>query len=117
MVSYGYICYDFNDLSTILKNPHSFNTLSSNGRSIEEVVANMKELLQNVALEDIESLSAHIFFNRERRANIKMEDIVHLSNMISSLPESTNVIWSVNFDDSLPEDLIKFTIIIYGKEL
>lgn len=117
VVTYGYICYDFNDLCTILKNSHSFSTLTTNGRSVEEAVSNMKEQLENVAIKDMESLSAHIFFNRERRANIKMEDMVHLSNMISDMPESINVIWSVNFDDSLSEELIKFTIIMSGNEL
>lgn len=117
VVTYGYICYDFNDLCTILKNSHSFSTLTTNGRSVEEAVSNMKEQLENVAIKDSESLSAHIFFNRERRANIKMEDMVYLSNMISNLPESINVIWSVNFDDSLPEDQIRFTIIMSGKNL
>lgn len=46
-----------------------------------------------------------------------MTDMKHLSEMISSLTESINVIWSVNFDDTLPNDLIRFTIIISGKEL
>lgn len=117
VVSYGYICYDFNDLCTVLKNSHSFSTLTANGRSVEEAVSNMQEKLEKVAIQDIESLSAHIYFNRERRADIKMEDMVHFSNMISNLPETINVIWSVNFDDTLPEDLIKFTIIMSGKEL
>lgn len=117
VVSYGYICFDFNDLCTNLKDSHSFSILTTNGRTIEDSVASMKEQLENVALKDIESLSAHIYFNRERRADIKMEDMVHLSNMISNLPETIDVIWSVNFDDTLPEDLIKFTIIMSGKEL
>lgn len=117
VVSYGYICYDFNDLCTILRNSYSFCTLTTTGRSIKEAVANMREKLETVAIKDVESLSAHIFFNHERRTNIKMEDMVHLSNMISSLPESINVIWSVNFDDTLPEDLIRFTLIKAGKEL
>lgn len=116
VVSYGYICFDFNDLCTILKDSHSFSTLTTNGRTVEDAVVSMKEQLENVALKDIESLTAHIYFNRERRDKIKMEDMVHLSNMISSLPESIDVIWSVNFDDTLPEDLIKFTIIMSGKE-
>lgn len=117
VVSYGYICFDFNDLCTVLKNSRSFSTLTENGRSVEEAVSNMQEKLEKVAIQDIESLSAHIYFNRERRASIKMEDMVHLSNMISNLPESLNVIWSVNFDDTLPEELIKFTIIMSGKNL
>ena len=117
VVSYGYICFDFNDLCTILKDSHSFSTLTTIGRTVEDAVVSMKEQLENVALKDIESLTAHIYFNRERRDKIKMEDMVQLSNMISSLPESIDVIWSVNFDDTLPEDLIKFTIIMSGKEL
>ena len=117
VVSYGYICFDFNDLCTILKDSHSFSTLTTNGRTVEDAVVSMKEQLENVALKDIESLTAHIYFNRERRDKIKVGDIEHLSNMISSLPESIDVIWSVNFDDTLPEDLIKFTIIMSGKEL
>lgn len=117
LVTNGYICYDFNDLCTILKKSHSFSTLITNGKDVEESVANMQNKMENIAIHDIESLSAHIFFNRERRSNIKMEDMVHLSNMISNLPESINVIWSVNFDDSLPEDQIRFTIIMSGKKL
>lgn len=117
VVSYGYICYDFNDLCTILKNSSSFSTLTTNGRSVEEAVSNMQENLKKVAIQEVEALSAHIYFNRERRANIKMEDMVRLSNMVSSLPKSINVIWSVNFDDTLPENLIRFIIIMSGKEL
>lgn len=117
VVSSGYICFDFNDLCTILKDSHSFSTLTTNGRTVEDAVVSMKEQLENVALKDIESLTAHIYFNRERRDKIKVGDIEHLSNMISSLPESIDVIWSVNFDDTLPEDLIKFTIIMSGKKL
>lgn len=117
VVSYGYICYDYNDLCTILRNSHSFSTLTANGRSVEEAVSNMQENLEKVAIQEVESMSAHIYFNRERREKIKMENIVHLSDMISSLPDSIDVIWSVNFDDTLPEDLIKFTIIMSGKKL
>lgn len=117
VVSFGYICYGFNDLCSILNNSHSFSTLAANGKGVEEAVANMQEKLDNIGLQDIESLSAHIYFNRERRTNIKMKDMDHLSNMISNLPESINVIWSVNFDDTLPEGLIRFTIIMSGKRL
>ena len=46
-----------------------------------------------------------------------MTDMKHLSEMISSLPESINVIWSVNFDDTLPYGSIKFTVIMSGQEL
>lgn len=117
VVSHGYICFDFNDLRTNLKDSHSFRTLATNGRTVEDAVVSMREQLENVALKDIESLTAHLYFNREQRDKIKVGDIEHLSNMISSLPESIDVIWSVNSDDTLPEDLIKFTIIMSGKKL
>lgn len=117
LVSCGYICYDFNDLCTVLKNSHTFSTLTSNGRNVKEAVSNMQEKLESVAIQEVESLSAHIYFNRERRDSIKMGDMDHISNMVSNLPESIVVIWTVNFDDTLPEDLIKFTIIMSGKKL
>lgn len=113
----GYICYDFNDLCTNLKGSHSFRTLTTSGKNVEDAVANMQEKLEDIALQDIEYLSAHIYFNRERRNEIRGGDIVHLSNMISSLPDSISVIWSVNIDDTLPEDSIRLTIIMSGKEL
>lgn len=117
VVSYGYISYDFNDLCAILRNSHSFSTLTTNGRNIEEAIANMQEKLENVAIQDMESLSVHIYLNRERRSKIKVNDMNHITDMISRMPESIDVIWSVNFDDTLPEDLIRFTIIMSGKEL
>lgn len=115
LVTYGYMCYDFYDLCTILRNSHSFSTLTANGRSVEEAIANMQGHLENIDLQDIESLLAHIYVNH--KANIKNENLVRLSSMISNLPESINVIWSVNFDDTLPDDLIRFIIIMSGKEL
>lgn len=117
VVSQGYICYDFNDLCVTLRNFRYFKTLVSDGKNVEEAVNNMKRKLENVPTQHIESLSAHLYFNRERQPNITMTDMAHLSDMISSLSESINVIWSVNFDDALPDDLIKFAVIMSGHEL
>lgn len=117
VVSQGYISYDFNDLCVTLRNFQYFKTLVSDGKNVEETVNNMNRKLENVPTRHIESLSAHLYFNRERQPNITMTDMAHLSDMISSLPESINVIWSVNFDDTLPGDLIKFTVIMSGNEL
>lgn len=117
IVTHGYICFDFNDLCTILHDSGSFKTLTAEGKNVEEAVNNMKKKLENVPTQHIESLSAHIIFNRERQPSITMTDMKHLSEMISRLPESINVIWSVNFDDTLPDDLIRFTVIMSGNEL
>lgn len=117
VVSQGYICYDFNDLCITLRNFRYFKTLVSEGKNVEKAVNNMKKKLKKVRTHHIESLSAHLYFNRERQTSITMTDMKHLSEMISSLPESINVIWSVNFDDTLPYNLIKFTVIVSGQEL
>lgn len=117
IVTQGYICFDFNDLCTMLHDSGSFKTLTAEGKNVEEAVNNMMKEFAKVPAQHIESLSAHLYFNRERQPRITMADMKHLSDMISSLPESISVIWSVNFDDTLPDDLIRFTIIMSGKEL
>lgn len=119
IVTQGYLCFDFNfnDLCTILHDSGSFKTLTAEGKNVEEAVNNMKKKLETVPTQHIESLSAHLYFNRERQPSITMTDMKHLSEVISSLPESINVIWSVNFDDTLPYDLIKFSVIMLGQEL
>lgn len=117
IVTQGYICFDFNDLCTILHDSGFFTTLTDEGKNVEEAVNNMKRKLEKVPTQRIKDLSAHLYFNRKRRPSITKTDMAHLSEMISSLPESINVIWSVNFDDTLPYDSIRFSIIISGNEL
>ena len=117
VVTQGYICFDFNDLCTILHDSGSFKTLTAEGKNVKEAVNNMKKKLEKVPTQHIEFLSAHLYFNRERQPSITMTDMKHLSEVISSLPESINVIWSVNFDDTLPYDLIIFSVIMSGQEL
>lgn len=117
IVTQGYICFDFNDLRTILHDSGFFKTLTTEGENVEEAVNNIKRKLEKVPTQHIESLSAHLFFNRERQPTITMTDMNHLSEMISSLPGSINAFWSVNFDDTLPYDLIRFSIIMSGNEL
>lgn len=112
IVNPGLICYDFNDLRMTLRNFRFFKTLATEGESVEDAVNNTKKKLEKVLTQHIESLSAHLYFNRERQPTITKSDMKHLSEMISSLPESINVIWSVNFDDTIPGDLIRFTIIM-----
>ncbi len=113
----GLICYDFNDLYTTLCNFRFFKTLVTEGGSVEDAVNNMKNKLKNISLQHIVTLSAHLFFNRGRQPVLTMDDMHPLSNMISEFPESIDVIWSVNFDDTIPRDLIRFTIIMPVKEL
>lgn len=112
----GLICYDFNDLYTTLRNFRFFKTLVTEGGSVEDAVNKMKNKLENISLPHT-VISAHLFFNRERQPALTVDDMQPLTDLISKLPESIDVIWSVNFDDTIPRDLIRFTIIMPVKEL
>lgn len=113
----GLLSYDFYDLCVTLRDFRFFKTLVSEGKNVEIAVNAMKEELAKVPMQHIVSLSALLFFNRERQSTITVTDIKHLSVMIFSLPESINVRWTVNVDDTLPYDLIRFSIIISWNEL
>lgn len=117
LVTYGYICYDYCDLCTTLHGSLFFKTIVSDGKSIEETVYNMKKELENVAVERINRTSALLYFNRERQPNITMEDMAPFVTMTSSLQESIDVIFGINIDNTLPDDLIRITTILSGKEL
>lgn len=112
IVNPGLICYDFNDLRMTLRNFRFFKTLVTEGESVEDAVNNMKNKLENLSLQHIVTLSAHLFFNRERQPVLTAGDMQPLTDLISKFPESIDVFWSVNFDDTIPGDLIRFTIIM-----
>lgn len=116
IVSQGYICYNFNDLCAVLRDSQSFRILTTDDESVDSAGIKMQKELENVDVRGIGSLSAHLYFNRERQPAVTVNDMTRLSAMISILPESINVIWSVNHDDTLPNDLIRFTIIMSGNE-
>lgn len=117
LATMGYICYDFNDLCVTLRNRRFFKTLVSEGKSIEYAVNNMQRQMENVAVDRIEYLSALLYFNRERLPYITMDDMSPYTKMMSGLPESIDVIWGVNFENTLPGDTIRLTFIMSGKEL
>lgn len=117
LATMGYICYDFNDLCTTLRNRRFLKTLVADGKSIEDAVINMQRKMANVAVDRIEFISALLYFNRERLAAITMDDMAPFNNIISGRPESIDVIWGVNFDNTLSDDIIRLTFIMSGREL
>lgn len=117
LATMGYICYDFNDLCTTLRNRRFFKTLVADGKSIEDAVINMQRKMANVAVDRIEFISALLYFNREKLSAITMDDMAPFNNMMSGLPESIDVIWGVNFDNTLSDDIIRLSFIMSGREL
>ena len=117
LVRPGLINYDFHDLSTELRDSGFFKTLTAEAGNVENAVVQIQKFLTDSNVKNVEYLSAHIYFNREKKSEIKMDDMAHLSNMFSSLPESVNAVWSVNFDDAMSMGTIRLSIILSGKEL
>ena len=117
LVKPGLLNFDFHDLSTELRDSRFFKTLTAESENVENAVVQIQKFLTEIDVKNVKYLSAHIYFNREKKSEIKMDDMAHLSNMFSSLPESVNAVWSVNFDDVMPTDTIRLSIILSGKEL
>lgn len=117
IVTSGILNFDFNDLRTELRDSRFFKTLTAESENVENAVVQIQKFLTEIDVRNVEYLSVHIYFNREKKSEIKMDDMAHLSNMFSSLPESVSAIWSVNFDDAMPTDRIRLSIILSGKEL
>lgn len=119
IVTEGYICYDFNDLCTTLRDTRFFKTLIAEGKDVETSVAKMQTAFdsEGVEVSRIEYLSAHLYCNRQRQPAITMKDLAYLSDMLSKMPESMNTIWSMNIDNMMASDQIRFTIIMSGKEI
>lgn len=117
LVKPGLLNFDFHDLSTELRDSGFFKTLTAEAENVENAVVRIQKFLTESNARNIEYLSAHIYFNREKKSEIKVSDVAHLTNMISSLQETVNAMWSVNFDDAMPTDRIRLSIILSGKEL
>ena len=118
IISTGYICYDFNDLDTALRDSGSFAVEAVEAESIESAVAKTQSILtDDISSDKVENIVVHIFLNRQRQASLKMGDMSHLSVMMSQLPDTISVIWSLHFDDDLPVDKVRITTLMAGKEL
>lgn len=117
IVKPGLLNFDFHDLSTELRDSGYFKTFTAEAENVENAVVQIQKFLTESNVKNSEYLSAHIYFNREKRFEIKMDDMAHFSNMFSSLPESVNAVWSVNFDDCMPNDTIRLSIFLSGKKL
>lgn len=117
LISLGYIHFTFIDMYLTLHNSRTFKIFVSEGNGVEEAVVNMQNRMMNIDIRNTGAITGVLYFNPERSPHVTMADMRHLSNIFSNLLESINVIWSVNYDDSLPEDLIKFTIIMSGEKL
>lgn len=117
IVTSGILNFDFNDLRTELCDSGFFKTLTVETENVGNAVSEIQKSWDVNNIVGAEYVSVHVYFNRKKRSEIKMGDMAHLTKMISILPESINATWSVNYDNTLPDDKIRLSIILSGKKL
>ena len=116
----GMIAYDFNDLQTTLADANHFFIKSATGHGNERVAESIgfiKSTLTSSLLNKIERLSIFLYFNKEDKQPLVMQEMTALTDFVSELPESIYVIWAVYPDKSIKDEEIKVTILAAGKEL
>lgn len=116
----GMIAYNFNDLQTTLADTNHFfikSVTRCGNERVAEAIGNIKRALSSSMLDKIERLSIFLYFNREGKQPLVIQEMTALTNFLSELPESIYVIWAVYPDESINDEDIKVTILAAGKEL
>ena len=117
IVTSGMISYDFNDLNTVLRDSEYFTVRSTSGNNIKEVTEKLGAIFNELELKYVDYLSIHLYFNPNRSTPLAMNEVASLQQLKSKLPETVNVLWSVNRDKNLKDDEIKLSAILSGKEV
>ncbi len=117
IVTPGVISYDFHDLSTTLRDSGFFTIKTTTGSNVTEATEKLQTILEDIDLKCVDYLSLHLYFNPIRSIPIAMSDMASLSKLMSNLPETMNIIWSVNHDENLNDDETKLSVVFAGKEV
>lgn len=120
IVTQGMIAYDFNDLQTTLTDAKHFllkSVTRCGNERVAEAIGDIKRALSSSKLDKIERLSIFLYFNKEDKQPLVMQEMTALTDFVSELPESIYVIWAVYPDESIKDEEIKVTILAAGKEL
>ena len=71
----------------------------------------IKQALTSSILDKIEQLSFFLYFNKEGKQALAVQDVAAISDFISELPASIDVIWAVYPDESIKGEGIKVSIL------
>ena len=111
------INFDFNDLHTILRDSDYFTVKSTSGNGVKEATEKLGAIFNELELKYVDYLSIHLYFNPNRSLPLTMSEMSSLQQLMSELPETINVLLSVNRDENLKGDEIKLSAILSGKEV
>lgn len=68
-------------------------------------------------LEDIENLTFIISYNPSSNLPLTVDELNPLQTLFTSLPENINIIWGIQFDDSMDSNELKLSVIASGKDI
>lgn len=115
----GMIAYDFSDLQTTLADAKHFFIKSATGHGNERVAESIgfiKSTLASSLLNKIERLSIFLYFNKEDKQPLLMQEMTVLTEFLKELPENIEVIWALYPDVTIEEHGIKLSVIAARKE-
>lgn len=115
----GPISFDFNDISSTLKDSSKFTIRkykcnTSKFRTNGIIKKLKKELLH---LDEIENLTFIISYNPSSNLPLTVDELNPLQTFFTSLPENINLIWGVQFDESMDSNELQLSVIASGKDL
>ena len=111
------ISFDLEDLRTILRDSKYFTVRSTSGNDVKEATEKLGAIFSELELKYVEYLSIHLYFNPNRSTPLAMSEMASLQQLMSKLPETANVLWSVNHDENLNSDEIRLSTILAGQEI
>ena len=117
IVTYCLITYDFEDLKRTLRNSEYFTVKSTSENNIKDAAEKLQNAFSELEFTCVDNLSLSLYFNPNRTLPLAMNEQASLSQLMSTLPETVNVRWSVNHDESLNGDEIRMSAILSGKEV
>ena len=117
IVTPGMISFDFNDLCTILRDSEFFTVKSTLANGVKEATEKLAAIFNELELKYVDYLSIHLYYNPNRSTPLAMSEMTSLKQLMSELPATVNVLWSVNHDENLHSDEIRLSTILAGKEI
>lgn len=118
--SNGYICLDFHDLDTTLRDSGRFAAIPIHGlghERLESATADVKDYMESVFSETIENTIVALYFNKNAERPIVMKEVSVLSNYLQTLPKEINIVWGLHHDDTIKTDAVRVAMILSGKEM
>lgn len=115
----GPISFDFNDISSTLKDSDKFTLktyqYNTSNNETDGIIKKLKKELLNLG--EIENLTFIISYNPSSNLPLTVDELNPLQTFFTSLPENINLIWGVQFDESMDSNELQLSVIASGKDI